>query len=97
MYFKEGGVKVNRDKLKLYINMSIGTIGTVLLALASIKYSLEIDNNSGYIMIFIGFLLTINYIDFLEKKAGIIKKFTWIRSIVSIILFLALSYLFIFN
>ncbi|MFJ7974347.1 hypothetical protein ACIQZI_01365 [Peribacillus sp. NPDC096379] len=70
----------------------MGTIGPVLILLAATRYMIKENDYIGYISIYIGFLLTIIYINYLEKRAGISKKLTWIRVIVSMILFLSFSY-----
>lgn len=83
---------LKENKQTLYFYMTLGTIGTVLILLAAMKYMIKENDYIGYINIFFGFLLTISYINYLEKRAGISKKLTWIRVIVSMILFLSFSY-----
>jgi hypothetical protein len=91
--FNCGGLIVNENKDALYLNMFLGTIGTILLLLSGVRYSIKEGNNSVEdAMIFFGFILAINYINFLEKKAGISNKLTWIRVGVSIVLFGACSF-----
>lgn len=77
----------------LYFNMALGAIGTLLIALVAMSYVVEQHYNLEYGFILFGFILTIGYINYLEKKAGISKEMTWIRIIISIIL-LGLFYLF---
>ncbi len=72
--------------------MILGTIGTILIALAATRYLVKVSDYNGYLIIFFGFILTISYINYLEKKAGISKKLTWIRGIVSAIIFFSFSY-----
>ncbi|MBM7660986.1 Mg2+/citrate symporter [Bacillus mesophilus] len=80
------------NKYKLYLNMIIGTIGTLLVAISALRYIVEEGNSAGYYMISLGFVLTLNYINFLEEKAEISKKLTRIRAVVSIVLYLLFSY-----
>ena len=72
--------------------MISGTIGTILIALAAMRYLVKENDNIGYAFILFGFILTIGYITYLEKRAGISKKMTWIRVILSLILFISFSY-----
>jgi hypothetical protein len=83
------------NKLTLYFNMLLGTIGTILIVIFELRYQekVKIDITGNAIIMF-GFLLTVNYINYLEKKAGISNKLTWIRAIVSIIILGALFFLF---
>jgi hypothetical protein len=80
------------NKQVLYSYMILGTIGTILIALSAMRYLAKVNDYNGYLIIFLGFILTISYINYLEKKAGISKKLTWIRAIVSVILFFSFSY-----
>ena len=83
---------LKENKQALYFNMILGTIGPVLIFLAAVRYMIKENDYIGYISIYFGFLLTITYINYLEKRAGISKKLIWIRIIVSIILALSFSY-----
>ena len=76
--------------------MILGTIGTILIILAAMRYLIKENDYIGYAFILFGFILTIGYINYLEKRAGISKKLTWIRVIVSMILFLSFSYFIYF-
>lgn len=67
--------------------ITLGTIGTVLIGLGAMKYTTVYEDRNGYLIIFIGFLLTMYYIEFLEKRAGISKKHRWTRIGVTILLF----------
>ena len=60
------------------------------------RYLVKEYDTVGYAIIFFGFILTISYINYLEKKEGISKKMTWIRVIVSLILFFSFSYFLYF-
>jgi hypothetical protein len=83
---------LKENKQALYFNMILGTIGTILIILAAMRYLIKENDYIGYAFILFGFILTIGYINYLEKRAGISKKLTWIRVIVSMILFLSFSY-----
>lgn len=83
---------MKENKQALFFNMILGTIGTILIALAAMRYQAKENDYIGYTIIFWGFILTISYINYLEKRAGINKKLTWIRAIVSLIIFFSLSY-----
>lgn len=76
--------------------MILGTIGTLLIALAAMRYLVKENDNLGYPIILFGFILTMGYINYLEKRAEISKKLTWIRVIVCIILFISFSYFLYF-
>jgi len=76
--------------------MILVTIGTILIALGIIGYLVKLNEPKGYLMIFFGFLLTINYINYIEKKAGISKKIIWIRNSVYMVLVFSLSYFLYF-
>ena len=88
------------NRLNLYFNMVIGAIGTILIVLFEFRYfkyqveKVKIDI-TGYAMIMFGCILTMNYINYLEKKAGISNKLTWIRAISSIIIVVAFYVLFL--
>ncbi|KWW22023.1 MULTISPECIES: hypothetical protein [Peribacillus] len=82
---------MERNKQGRYVNMILGTIGPMLIALAALRYLAKGDS-SGYIIIFFGFILTIGYISYLEKKAGISKKWTAIRVIVTLVVLLLFTY-----
>lgn len=85
---------LKENKHALYYYLILGTIGTVIVPLVTISYILKETDSTGYMNIspLLGFLLTITYINYLEKRAGISKKLTTVRSIVSMILFLAITY-----
>ncbi len=87
---------IERKNQVLYFNMILGTIGTILIALAAMRNQVKENDYYGYAIIFFGFILTISYIKYLEKKAKISKKLTWIRVIVSVILFFSFSYFLYF-
>ena len=91
---------LNRDKLAMYLFMLLGTTGTILIVLFDFRYlryqekiKSDIDI-AGNAIIVVGLALTVNYINYLEKKAGISNKLTWLRAIVSIIVVGALFFFF---
>ena len=83
---------LKENKQALYFNMILGTIGTILIALAAMRYLVKENGSIGYAFILFGFILTIGYINYLEKRAGISKKLTWIRAIISLIIIISFSY-----
>ncbi|WP_078433681.1 hypothetical protein [Metabacillus halosaccharovorans] len=72
---------MNKDKIKMYIFLILGGIGLALVGLGGVMF-IEIDNMKGYLTVICGFLITISYIEFLERRAGISKKIIWVRAIV---------------
>ena len=74
------GMVLKKDKQVLYFYMISVTIGITLIAMAIIKYIVEVNEPKGYLIIIFGFVLTFNYIIYLEKKAGISKKVIWVRN-----------------
>ncbi|WP_391122488.1 hypothetical protein [Psychrobacillus sp. L3] len=87
---------LKENKQALYFNMILGTIGTILIALAAMRYLVKENDNIGNALILFGFILMNGYINYLEKRVGISKKLTWISSIVCLILFISLSYFLYF-
>ena len=55
----KGGMILKGNKQALYFNMILGTIGTILIALAAIRYLVKENDNIGYGFILFGFILTI--------------------------------------
>lgn len=80
------GMVLKKDKQVLYFYMISVTIGITLIAMAIIKYIVEVNEPKGYLIIILGFVLTFNYIIYLEKKAGISKKVIWVRNSLYIVL-----------
>ncbi|WP_246880476.1 hypothetical protein [Sporosarcina sp. 6E9] len=87
---------LKNNKQSIYINMSLGTIGILLIALAAIGHLAKVNDYNGSLMISLGVILTIVYINYLEKKAGINKILIWVRSGVYMVLFFSLSYFLYF-
>ena len=69
------------------------TIGTVLIALAIIKYILLENEPKGYVLMLLGFVLTIHYIHSLENKAGISEKLISIRNNMYTVLVISSTFL----
>lgn len=85
---------MEEDKKVSYISMFLGGVGTILVLSAAIKL-LETGNLTEGYLAFFGFVLTINYINYLESKAGVSKKATWTRAIISMVLvFIVLFFLY---
>lgn len=86
---------MKEDKRVSYISMFFGGVGTILVLLGTIQLFYIYDLNAGFLSFF-GFLFTIGYINYLETKAGVSKKATWIRAILSMMVFLIVSYFVFF-
>lgn len=85
---------LKENKQALYFNMILGTIGNILIALATMRYLVKEYDVIGYAIALFGLVLTTSYISYLEKKAGISKKFTWIRTIIAMLSFSALYFFY---
>ncbi|MES1043762.1 hypothetical protein FOA22_04460 [Heyndrickxia oleronia] len=83
------------EKQVLYFYMILVTIGTVLIALTTLRYMSNVNDSSGYLILF-GLIFTISYINYLERKAGISKKVIWIRNSVYTVLVISLTYFLYF-
>ncbi|MEC1375517.1 hypothetical protein P9D39_14535 [Heyndrickxia oleronia] len=86
---------MKNEKQVLYFYMILVTIGTVLIALTTLRYMSNVNDSSGYLILF-GLIFTISYINYLEKKAGISKKVIWIRNSVYTVLVISLTYFLYF-
>lgn len=74
------------EKKKLdstYFYLIIGAIGMLLLVFGLLEYMYFIGStaNPGFLLTFGGFLILINYIYYLEKRAGVSTKAIWIKSL----------------
>ncbi|THE10760.1 hypothetical protein E1I69_17600 [Bacillus timonensis] len=78
-----------------YISMFFGGTGTILILLGAVNLFDSDGDLPTFYLVLCGFLFTINYINYLESKAGVSKKATWSRAILSIIVFFIVSH-FIF-
>lgn len=87
---------MKNDNQVLYFYMILVTIGTVLIALATLRYISNVNDTYGSYMILFGLIFTISYINYLEKKAGISKKVIWIRNSVYTVLVISLTYFLFF-
>lgn len=87
---------LRENKQAFYFNMILGIIGNIFIAIVTMRYLVKEYDVIGYTITLFGFILTTSYISYLEKKAGISKKFTWIRAII-VLLSLLISTLYFFN
>ncbi len=69
--------------------MFVGSLGHILIIVGTLRY-LEAVGGSGYLLSFMGFILTMIYINYLEAKADISKKIIWVKSILSILTLLVI-------
>lgn len=77
----------------LYTNMIIGFIGLILtiVGIGILIFNPEVENTFTLVMIFFGLSLTVHYIYYLERKAGVPNKIIWVRAIILIITSIILS------
>ena len=87
---------MKENERRVYFNMILGSIGLLLIAVVAMKHLIEEIYSNSYPIIFFGFILTMNYINFLEERVGISKKFTYIRGAISIFLLFGITYLLYF-
>jgi hypothetical protein len=59
---------LKENKQALYFSMILGTIGNILIAIATMRYLGKENDTIGYAIIFFGFVLTLMYTSDLEKK-----------------------------
>lgn len=83
------------NKQALYFNMIVGTIGNILIALVTMRSLVKEYDVIGYALTLFGFVFITSYISYLEKKAGLSKKSTWIRTIITM-LSLLISFLYFY-
>lgn len=65
-----GGMYLKKDKQVLYFYMISVTIGTVLIALAIMRYIVKVNEPERYlmlVMLVLGFVLITNYINYLNQ------------------------------
>lgn len=85
----------NNKNRNLYISMIVGTIGIILIFLGIFEFFTIVESTKGYILMFIGFVITVQYIYHLERKVGLSEKVIWVRAIILIlILFIAFYFLY---
>lgn len=94
--FGYGVMVLKKDKQVFYFYMISVTIGTTIIALAIMRYIFEVNEPKGYLILILGLLLITNYINYLEKKAGISKKIIWIRNSMYMVLVSSLTYFLYF-
>jgi hypothetical protein len=82
---------LSEDKRLSYIRTFFGGVGTILVALGAARF-INISDSKGFYLVLFGFLLSVGYINYLEKKAGVSNKVTWIRALLSAIVLLILFY-----
>ena len=82
-----------KDKGKgiLYIHIIIGTIGLVMVGVASLKYY-ELVGGVGATFALLGFPFTMIYVHYLEEKAGINKRLLVSRSLLAIVALFAIYF-----
>jgi len=86
---------MDKNQWVLFMNVSLGAIGTILIGLAALE-AIANQENTIYFLLFAGFLLVIHYINYLEKRAGVENTVTWARAIGSIIVLVAFGFLLIY-
>ena len=74
----------------LYLNMSIGTLGLIIIAFALLKFN-EVVPGMESALALLGYPFAMIYLHYLEKRAGISTKVIWIRSFIAILLILVLG------
>jgi hypothetical protein len=82
------------NNVSLYLNMIIGSVGIILIALGMFKFLTIVESSAGYILTLLGLTITVHYIYHLEKKAGISDKLIWIRAILLILILGGIYYFF---
>lgn len=85
---------MNRIKNRnLYRNMISGFIGLILtiVGIGILKFNPKVEPPFTLLMIFFGLSLTVHYIYYLERKAGVPNKIIWVRATILIITGIILS------
>ena len=87
-----------KENKSLYLYMFFGTVGIVLVGLGALRYQVIVSDFDfeGYLFTYLGFTLTISYIYYLEKKAGISNKITRVKIAITFALFVISSYFLYF-
>ncbi|MBO8156997.1 MAG: hypothetical protein H0Z32_11105 [Bacillaceae bacterium] len=80
----------------LYFYVLLGVMGPVLILLSAFKTNIIQDDPYGFLMLSFGFMMSLSYIDYLEKRAELSHNLVWFRRILSITLFLGIGY-FLFS
>ena len=78
---------MNIKNKNLSTNMIIGSIGLILATVGTgiLIFIPDVEKTFTLVMIFFGLSLTIHYIYYLERKAGVSNRVIWFRSIIIII------------
>ena len=69
---KDSGVSI--------IYMVFGTLGIILVALGGISLIQVEDSSTRVMIILIGIIVVVNYVYYLERKAGVSNKMIWGQS-----------------
>ncbi len=79
-----------------YTYMVMATIGMLMLAFGILEYMSLLGNvnTKSFLLTFIGFIILVHYIYYLEKKNGVSNKVIWIRSGLLVISLLLLTNFF---
>ncbi|MBF0707846.1 hypothetical protein IQ283_14705 [Alkalihalobacillus hwajinpoensis] len=83
-------MKNERNSAKMFY-LAIGIIGLVLIAVVFLRMQIMFDNQPGAFGLMISFFLILTYIEFLEKKAGLSRKYRWTRAMGSMVLLTCLT------
>lgn len=80
-----------------YVYMAIASIGMLLLAVGMLEYMSLLGNAKmlNFFLAFLGFIILVQYISYLEKKNGVSNKVIWIRSVLLLISLLTLTNFFL--
>lgn len=62
------------------IYMIFGTLGMIIVALAGLSMIQEEDSSTRVVLVLIGIIVIVNYVYYLERKAGMSNKAIWGQS-----------------
>jgi hypothetical protein len=83
-----------KDSRMLYLNMFIGEVGNVLILFCAVKAIWNESDITEFYILFLGLMLSATYTNYLEKLAGLSKKFFRIKLIVLTISLLIIGYIY---
>ncbi|MGP4109209.1 hypothetical protein [Virgibacillus sp. L01] len=83
---------MNDEKKSLYLYMTVGYIGLLLIGLAAIRYISVFHDPLGQGFTLFGFIFITVYLRFMEKKLGISKKEFIISKAILIVVFSILAF-----
>ncbi|KMK74975.1 hypothetical protein [Alkalihalobacillus pseudalcaliphilus] len=86
----------NNKKTGLYFYATVGTIGLLFILIGLARY-LELSHDLSYLILSFGFILTMSYIHYLERLAGLSKGFVWGKAGISILMALIVFYFFVYK